>query len=105
MEKDLQKATRALDDFIRYTSSPWRIIWTNFLAGIFRGLGAVIGASIVIALIFWVLSLFAGMPIIGEYAAQMKETVAHYVEQTDYHEELDRLGSSLENIEAELEKN
>ncbi|HIQ06898.1 MAG TPA: hypothetical protein EYH35_00375 [Thiotrichaceae bacterium] len=102
MERDLQKATRALDDFIRYTSSPWRIVWTNLLAGIFRGLGTVIGASIVLAIIFWILTLFAKLPIIGEYATQIKTTVTRYVKNTDYHHELNRLGDSLERIESDL---
>ncbi|MCK5726370.1 MAG: hypothetical protein KAH22_06060 [Thiotrichaceae bacterium] len=103
MEKNLQKATLALDEFIRYTSNPWRIVWTNFIAGIFRGLGTVIGASIVIALIFWVLSLFAKMPVVGEYALEIKNTVTSYVEQNNYHNEFDRLGDTLERIE-KLEK-
>ena len=52
MDKTEEKANQALKEFIRYSSSPWRIVWTNFVAGIFRGLGAVIGASVFIAFLY-----------------------------------------------------
>jgi len=36
--------------------SPWRIIWVNFLAGLARGLGMVIGATVLV----YVLGLVLG---------------------------------------------
>ena len=39
MDKEQRIANENLKEFIRYSSSPWRIVWTNFVAGIFRGLG------------------------------------------------------------------
>jgi len=102
MDKTEKQANQALKDFIRYSSSPWRIVWTNFVAGIFRGLGAIIGASAFIALLVWVLTLFADIPLIGEYAAQFKTTVTEYVNETNYNDEFNRLGDTLDNIEKEL---
>ncbi len=102
MDKTEEKANQALKEFIRYSSSPWRIVWTNFVAGIFRGLGALIGASMVIALLIWILALFADLPLIGEYAKQIKTTVSDYVRDTNYNDEFDRIGSTLERIEQEL---
>lgn len=104
MDKTEEKANQALKEFIRYSSNPWRIVWTNFVAGIFRGLGAIIGASAFIALLVWVLTLFADMPWIGEYAGQIKSTVTQYVNETNYNDEFDRLGDSLERIEEGLSK-
>jgi len=102
MDKTEQKANQALKEFIRYSSSPWRIVWTNFAAGIFRGLGAIIGASLVIALLFWLLGVFSTVPLIGDYATKIKSEVTGYVEETNYNDEFDRIGNTLERIEKEL---
>jgi len=96
------RTSEALKQFIRYSSSPWRIVWTNFVAGIFRGLGTIIGASLVIALLIWVLKIFSGMPLVGEYATKIKAGVTAYVEETNYNDEFDRLGDSMERIEEGL---
>nr|CAA6830777.1 MAG: Unknown protein [uncultured Thiotrichaceae bacterium] len=100
--KEVQRGADSLEDFINYVSSPWRLIWTNFVAGIFRGLGAVVGASIVIALCIWVLSLFVSMPLIGRYFEQVRDNVSGYIEQNNYNDEFDRMGDSLERIEGAL---
>lgn len=105
-DKEIQKATDVMEYFIQYVSSPWRIVWVNFVAGVFRGLGTLIGASLVIALLVWILSLFVNTPLIGEYATKVQTAVSSYVEDTNYNDEFDRLGNSLEHIEKELsEKN
>jgi len=102
MDKTEEKANQALKEFIRYSSSPWRIVWTNFVAGIFRGLGAIIGASLVIALLFWLLGFFSTLPLIGEYATKIKAEVTGYVEETNYNDEFNRIGNTLDRIEKEL---
>ena len=104
MDKDEERANRALKEFIRYSSSPWRIVWTNFTAGVFRGLGAIIGASFFIALIVWLLTLFVDVPLVGEYAAEVKDTVTGYVQDTNYNDEFERMSTILENIEKGLSK-
>ncbi len=102
MDKTEEKANQALKEFIRYSSSPWRIVWTNFVAGVFRGLGAIIGASMFIALLIWVLTLFVDTPLVGEYAQKVKDAVTGYVKDTNYNDEFDRLGDTLDRIEKEL---
>ncbi len=102
MDKNEQKASVMLKEFIRYSSSPWRIVWTNFVAGVFRGLGAIIGASFFIALIVWLLTLFVDVPLIGEYATEVKDTVTGYVSDTNYNDEFERMSNTLESIEKEL---
>ena len=104
MNKNEEKANQALKEFIRYSSSPWRIVWTNFVAGIFRGLGTIIGASAFIALIAWVLTLFVDIPLIGEHAANIKTIVGGYIDDTNYNDEFDRMSILLESIEKELVK-
>ena len=102
--REKKLAAEAMEYFIQYVSSPWRIIWVNFIAGIFRGLGALIGASIVLALLFWVLSKLVNVPLVGEYAKEVKATVSGYVEETNYNDDFDRIGDTLERIEEELKK-
>ncbi len=104
MDKTEKEANQALKEFIRYSSSPWRIVWTNFVAGVFRGLGAVIGASVFIAFLIWVLTLFGKVPWVGEYATEIKTTVSGYVDDTNYNDEFARLETVLKRIEEELAK-
>lgn len=102
MDKEQRAANEQLKEFIRYSSSPWRIVWTNFVAGIFRGLGALIGASIVIALLIWILGIFTTLPLVGQYATEVKDSISQYVSETNYNDEFDRLAGTLERIEKEL---
>ena len=51
----LQKAR--LGDYITYMSNPWRIIWTNMLIGVSRGVGLTLGFALVIVITIKVLSL------------------------------------------------
>lgn len=102
--REKQLAAEAMEYFIQYVSSPWRIVWVNFLAGVFRGLGALIGASIVLALIIWILTLLVDVPLVGEYAKDVKATVSSYVKETNYSDDFDRIGDTLERIEDGLEK-
>ncbi len=104
MDKNEERANRALKEFIRYSSDPWRIIWANFVAGIFRGLGAIIGASMFIALLIWLLTLFVDVPLIGEYAENIRKAVTGYVDDTNYNDEFERIGDTLERIEDDLKK-
>ena len=104
MDKEQQKANDNLKEFIRYSSSPWRIVWTNFTAGVFRGLGAIIGASFFIALFLWLVTLFIDMQLVGEYAANVKSTIVGYINDTNYNDEFEQMSKILESIEKELVK-
>lgn len=47
----------------------------NFFRGIFFGLGSVLGATVVVALVLWILSFFVDLPFIGDAAQQAKDTL------------------------------
>lgn len=47
----------------------------NFIRGIFFGLGSVLGATVVVALVLWILSLFVDLPFIGGAAQEAKDTL------------------------------
>ena len=48
---------------------------TSFIKGVFGGLGGVIGATILVALLIWVLSLLGNVPLVGRFADKVNQTV------------------------------
>lgn len=46
----------------------------SFIKGVLGGLGGAIGATIVFALLLWLLSLFANVPLVGRLAHNVQET-------------------------------
>jgi len=57
-------ARRAIleDPFYDFHSSRREVYWMNFIRGVFFGVGSVLGGTIVIALIIWLLSLLTDIP-------------------------------------------
>lgn len=47
----------------------------SFLKGVAAGFGGVIGATIVVALLIWILSLFDSVPLVGPLIENFQETV------------------------------
>ena len=47
----------------------------NFVRGIFFGLGSVIGGTLIVALILWLLSFFIDIPGIGHSVQQLQQTI------------------------------
>ncbi len=48
----------------------------NFLRGIFFGVGSVLGATIVVAFLFWILSIFVDFPgLIGDIAKTSQDAL------------------------------
>lgn len=60
------------DDHYRFR---WRIYQMNFFRGIFFGFGSVLGASVVVGLLLWVLSWFTDLPVIGDFFEQSQSTI------------------------------
>lgn len=62
-------------DALYSLTSPRRVIWMNFLAGISRGLGITIGATIVFFVVVAILRHFVTLPVIGKFIAQILDFV------------------------------
>jgi hypothetical protein len=60
------------NDFNRSRTQVYRM---NFVRGIFFGLGSVIGGTIVVALLVWMLSLFVSIPGLGDSVKQIQHTL------------------------------
>lgn len=65
-------------EYVDYMGRPWRSFWFNLLIGIARGLGFVIGATVVVAIVVWVISrILAQLPFVGEFF----ETLADFLSE------------------------
>lgn len=52
-----------------------RLYIENFFRGIMFGAGGVIGATVVIGIFIWILSLFDQVPLIGPFIDNTRETI------------------------------
>ena len=53
----------------------FKIYWMNFIRGVMFAFGSVIGATIMVALLLWLLSLFDQIPIVGHFVDTVRETI------------------------------
>ncbi|UFJ41884.1 DUF5665 domain-containing protein [Brevibacillus humidisoli] len=67
-----------LVDVLQNYTTPRRLLFTNFLAGLARGLGLTIGTAIILGVFGWFLKPFLSVPIIGEYVRQLIDYVNAY---------------------------
>lgn len=56
-------------------TSPKRMLWYSFLHGLMAGFGAVIGGTVVIALLLWFLSGLNELPFIGPISNTVRTTI------------------------------
>ena len=62
-DNELGARRAVLEDlFYDFHKSRAQIYWMNFFRGIFFGVGTVIGGTIVVAIVAWILSLFTDIP-------------------------------------------
>ncbi len=47
----------------------------SLLKGVMQGLGGVVGATVGIALLIWILSLFGELPLIGNFVDAVRRTI------------------------------
>ncbi len=52
-----------------------QMLRTSFLKGVVTGLGGVIGATIVVTILVWVLSIFGSVPLVGRFVDKIDNTV------------------------------
>lgn len=73
---DPKVAARALEQLFALGYVKRRTLyWENFVRGLFFSAGGVIGATILIAIIAWVLSLFDNLPLIGRLFENAQQTL------------------------------
>ncbi len=92
-----------LEEYLLYLRSPLRMIWINLVAGIFRGLGAVIGASVVVAVLLWLLSLTLSFPLVGQYMRGLHDQFSEFIEEARYTDDFERIEGLLRDIAQSME--
>ena len=97
-----------LEEFIDYIRSPWKMLWPNFIAGVARGFGALVGATIVIGLVWWSLAILIDLPLIGQriepYISHIQTEFKKYTEATNYNPKFDNMERVLIEIRDSLKK-
>lgn len=75
-DKDYERIGRVMEAVVQagYANKK-RLILANFIRGLFFGLGATLGVSIILAILLFVLSLFTEIPFIGEIFESVKDTI------------------------------
>ncbi len=62
-------------DYIELLGNPRRLIWNSFIRGIFAGLGGVIGATVMVGILLYLLGLLGGAPWVGHYLNNLANTI------------------------------
>lgn len=74
--KELEETAKAIQTIIESGySSHHRVYKVNFIRGIFFGLGSALGATAILAVLIWIISLFSEVPLIGDFIDAINNTV------------------------------
>ena len=59
-------------EYVSYLENPRRLIWSNFVSGVARGFGTVVGVTVVTACVLYFLKflLTLNLPLISSYIAE-----------------------------------
>ena len=66
--------------FIRVHNSIRRLMWYQFLRGLAMGLGTVVGATLLVSVLVFILSFIDFVPIVGDWARQIAAQIQESVE-------------------------
>jgi hypothetical protein len=61
--------------FEDYYAHRYRVYWMNLVRGIWFGFGTVVGGTIVVALLLWVLSFLGEVPFVGHFVQSFQNSV------------------------------
>jgi len=53
----------------------WRVYQMNFFRGLFFGLRSVLGATLLVGLALWILSLFTELPFVGNFVEKSQTSI------------------------------
>lgn len=71
-----------LIDYLNLLNRPWRLMWTNFLGGVARGFGILVGASVIVLIFFYILRGLVNLPVIGNFIAEVVKIVQKQLYKT-----------------------
>ena len=68
-------------EYMMLTDSKRRLFLINFVAGLGKGFGQAIGFTVLAAVVFYILTSWIDLPIIGAYIAKLLDVVQNYRNQ------------------------
>jgi hypothetical protein len=73
-------------DYVQLLNHPRRLIWTNLLAGISRGVGIALGFTIFATTIVYILKFIGALniPIVGDYITEIVKHVQFQLQRDGY---------------------
>lgn len=76
-QQKLGKAVESMlvKDYIELLGNTKRLIWSSLVRGLFVGFGTVIGATVMVAILLWVLSLLNDVPWVGKIFENLQNTI------------------------------
>lgn len=63
------------DLFQDFYKNRYQLYWMNLLRGVFFGFGTIIGGTLVVALLLWLLSWFNEVPFIGDFVENVQKSI------------------------------
>lgn len=63
-------------EFLELLNNRWRFAWLNFKAGFYRGVGLTVGVALIIVALGWAVTVFGGMPYIGDFFREIQQNAA-----------------------------
>jgi hypothetical protein len=73
---DLEKVKLA--EYVEIMNNPKKLLYTNFIGGLARGLGTAIGLTVLAAILFYILKQTVNLPLIGQYIADLLDIIENY---------------------------
>lgn len=78
LEQVTEELTRVMEktriaEYVQYLEHPFRLLWTNFLIGVARGLGSTIGLAVVLGVLFFFIQklVLLNLPVISDFVADL----------------------------------
>jgi hypothetical protein len=73
-------------DYVQLLNHPRKLIWTNLLAGIFRGIGIALGFTVFATTIVYILQFIGALniPIFGNYITEIVKHVQFQLQRDGY---------------------
>lgn len=78
--EDYEKLGKAVEkvlikDHVNIIRNWKRFVLVNFSRGLLIGLGSIIGATLIFAILLWILSLFGELPFVGDIFESIRGTI------------------------------
>lgn len=83
LERRLEKIATDLErmklaDYVDIINNPRKLLYTNFIGGLARGLGTAIGFTALAAMLFYIMRQTVNLPLIGKYIADLLDIIENY---------------------------